>query len=65
MNIRVNGKDIDFHGQILMDLFEFYKIDSGKVVVEKNRMIVHRDNYGSETLADGDIVEIVSFVGGG
>jgi thiamine biosynthesis protein ThiS len=41
-------------------------IDPRLVVVEHNRSILRdRDAYGSLDLNDGDIVEIVHFVGGG
>jgi len=41
-------------------------IDPRMVVVEHNRSILRdRDSYGSHALNDGDVVEIVHFVGGG
>jgi sulfur carrier protein len=36
-----------------------------KVAVEKNREVVPRAQHGSELLADGDRLELVTFVGGG
>ena len=42
------------------------KLDPRLVVVEHNRTILRdRDAYPSIALADGDILEIVHFVGGG
>jgi len=35
------------------------------VVVEHNRVIIRRPALASTPLADGDVVEIVHFVGGG
>ncbi|HXV18154.1 MAG TPA: sulfur carrier protein ThiS [Gemmatimonadaceae bacterium] len=41
-------------------------IDPRLVVVEHNRSILRdRDAYGELNLNDGDVVEIVHFVGGG
>ncbi len=41
-------------------------IDPRLVVVEHNRTILRdRDRYGTLPLNDGDVVEIVHFVGGG
>jgi thiamine biosynthesis protein ThiS len=41
-------------------------IDPRLVVVEHNRSILRdRNAYGSVNLEDGDVVEIVHFVGGG
>ena len=36
-----------------------------KVAVERNREIVPRSTLGDVQLADGDVLEIVHFVGGG
>ncbi len=65
MKIRVNGKDIDFEGKLIIDLLDFYKISKDRVIVEKNSLIIHREKFSSENISDGDIIEIVSFVGGG
>lgn len=37
----------------------------GPVAVERNHEIVLRADHASTTLADGDELEVVSFVGGG
>ncbi len=38
---------------------------AGKVAVEHNREIVPRSTYAETALADGDVIEIVHFIGGG
>lgn len=65
MKIRVNGKDIEFTADKIMDLLEKYKLDPQRVVVERNGEIVHREKYKDGLLGDGDVIEIVRFVGGG
>ncbi len=40
-------------------------IDPRKVAVERNRAIVPRSTYERTSLAEGDRLEIVQFVGGG
>lgn len=65
MVLTVNGKKIDFAGKTVIELVESYRLDRESIVVEKNREIVQRDTYEQVFLADGDIVEIVRFVGGG
>ena len=40
-------------------------LDGRKVAVERNLEIVPKSLYGQTWLADGDRIEIVSFVGGG
>ena len=53
-------------GTSLSDFLASLKLDPRIVVVEHNRTILRdRDAYPSIALADGDILEIVHFVGGG
>ena len=40
-----------------------YKAD--RIAVELNEAILPKDSYASTILKDGDVLEIVSFVGGG
>lgn len=47
--------------QLLLSL----KLDPRAVVVELNRAIVRRPAIATTRVADGDVVEIVHFVGGG
>ena len=41
------------------------QIDPAKIAVERNGEIVPRSTLGSAPLGDGDVLEIVHFVGGG
>jgi thiamine biosynthesis protein ThiS len=53
-------------GSSLSDLLVGLKLDPRLVVIEHNRTILrNRDAYTSLVLADGDVLEIVHFVGGG
>jgi sulfur carrier protein len=47
------------------DLLRHLDLDSRTVVVELNRRIVRRQRHEETTLASGDTVELVHFVGGG
>ena len=40
-----------------------YRLD--RIAVELNGSILPKDNYDAAVLKDGDVLEIVSFVGGG
>jgi thiamine biosynthesis protein ThiS len=46
-------------------LLEHLQLDPRTVVVELNRQIVRRPQLQSTSLASGDTVELVHFVGGG
>ena len=40
-------------------------VDRRAVAVERNRQLVRKEVFAATALADGDVLEIVSFVGGG
>ena len=49
----------------LADLVATLGLNPAKVAVERNAVIVPRSTLGQVALADGDVLEIVHFVGGG
>lgn len=66
MKIKVNGEEKQVaEGLSLSALLASLQIRPGRVVVERNREIVPRDSLGATALAEGDVLEIVHFVGGG
>ena len=67
ITLTVNGAPRELaHSSTLAGLLGSLRIDPRLVVVEHNRSILRdRDTYGSVNLEDGDVVEIVHFVGGG
>lgn len=65
MRIRVNGIDIEFEKTTLKELLDLYRFNPSKIMVERNGRIVDKENYATETLQDGDVLEIARFVGGG
>jgi thiamine biosynthesis protein ThiS len=52
-------------GATLLDLLAELELDPRTVVVEHNRRIVRRPALGEVTVAAGDAIELVHFVGGG
>jgi sulfur carrier protein len=66
MKIYINGEQKEIaHGLNIAELLEELQIRPGRVVVELNRTIVSREVQESTILKDGDMLEIVHFVGGG
>ena len=65
MKIKLNGKEINFNGKTLLDILNEFNLESDHIVIEKNRDIVHRENFKTEAVNDGDVIEIITFVGGG
>ena len=52
-------------GASIADLVASLELNSAKVAVERNGVIVPRSTLAQVPLADGDVLEIVHFVGGG
>ena len=67
VSLTVNGEEKELSaGSSVADLLESHKLDPRMVVVEHNRVILRdRDAYARLELTDGDVIEIVHFVGGG
>ncbi|HYK81831.1 MAG TPA: sulfur carrier protein ThiS [Gemmatimonadales bacterium] len=64
--ITVNGEPRAVtRGATLLTLLEGLALDPRAVVVEHNRAIVRRPRLGAVTVAPGDTIELVHFVGGG
>lgn len=63
--IRINGVDIDKIEISLMQYLEENSISPQRIAVELNVEILPKANYAATVLKDGDVVEIVNFVGGG
>lgn len=66
LEIIVNGESRRVPGPASVgDLLRQLGLDPRTVVVELNRQIIRRPRLDETTLADGDAVELVHFVGGG
>jgi sulfur carrier protein len=66
MQILLNGETIEAKdGSSIAELLTQLGIGLERVAVEVNMDIVSKAQYGTHTLAGGDRVEIVHFVGGG
>ncbi|HFL2582397.1 TPA: sulfur carrier protein ThiS [Clostridioides difficile] len=64
--MKVNGKEIEFEKDLTVtDLLNKYNLKSDRVVVEVNLEIIEESNYNTYVLKDEDIVELISFIGGG
>lgn len=63
--VKVNGENLDIAGKTLEEYLAGTEYDARRIAVERNGDIVPKAQYGQTVLADGDSVEVVSFVGGG
>ncbi len=66
MQITLNGKiHMVEQGTTIENLAQTLNVAQTQVAVERNREIVPRSLYGKSVLNEGDLVEIVTFIGGG
>ena len=63
--ITINGEEKNCAGMTLAQYLETTAYDPRRIAVEKNGEIVPKAAYAETVLQDGDVVEVVSFVGGG
>lgn len=63
--IRVNGEELPLAGKTLLDFLKEASYDPTRIAVERNGDIVPKRAYAETILEDGDLIEVVSFVGGG
>jgi thiamine biosynthesis protein ThiS len=65
MRLKLNGKDREVQDAATVeDLVAQLGIHRA-IVVEHNGVILQRDDYAESALREGDVIEIVHFVGGG
>lgn len=66
MRITLNGEPHDLSGPLTVsELLARLQIDARRVAVERNLVVLKRETFDRTTVADGDEIEIVNFVGGG
>ena len=65
LNLTVNGEPRRAEAGSIADLVRSLDLDPAKVAVECNGAIVPRSTLADVALGDGDVLEIVHFVGGG
>ncbi|MFN3190177.1 MAG: sulfur carrier protein ThiS [Aureliella sp.] len=66
ISIQFNGQSLDLPADATVrQLLEHVKMRSQLVAVEINMEIIPKDNHASHRLQSGDVVEVVTLVGGG
>lgn len=65
LSITLNGEPRRTAARTIAALVQEIGLDLAKVAVERNREIVPRSTLADALLGDGDVLEIVHFVGGG
>lgn len=63
--VKINGQEINADGKTVTEYLNGTNYDCRRIAVERNGEIVPKAQYNETVLCDGDVVEVVSFVGGG
>lgn len=64
--IQLNGERYDLPEPLTVSaLLTRLDIDARRVAVELNEFVIRKAAYADTLVADGDVVEVVNFVGGG
>lgn len=66
MVIRVNGKEKFLENSLsILNFIKYCDLDGDKIIVEHNSVIIPQEKWAEVLINDADVIEIVSFVGGG
>lgn len=65
MRIKINGKPEEITAKTILDLLRAKEIEPQMVSVELNSTIVDREAYSTTSLNEGDMLELLFFMGGG
>ncbi len=66
MTVTVNGKPMDLpDGTTVRQLIERLELGKAACAAEVNKRLVPRKEHEGRALAQGDVIELVSLVGGG
>jgi thiamine biosynthesis protein ThiS len=66
MKLTVNGNPVELpDGSSVAALLARLEVEPARVAIERNQDVIPRRTWAEARLADGDQIEIVTFVGGG
>ena len=63
--VTINGQSVEAAGKSVAQYLVEAGYNAVRIAVERNEEIVPKSKYAETILADGDVVEVVNFVGGG
>ena len=63
--VKINGVLVDAAGKTLKEFLASTEYDPLRIACERNGEIVPKSRYEETILEEEDVIEVVSFVGGG
>ena len=66
INIVLNGKFGEYDAELtIYELIRYHKYAEGVVIVKYNNQIVKKDRWNDVKISEGDVIDLINFVGGG
>lgn len=63
--VMINGEAREIAGKNLLEYLKENGFNPEQLVVERNFEIISKERFGSVTIQDEDVIEVLRFVGGG
>ena len=63
--VMINGEAKEIAGKNLLEYLKENGFNQEQLVVERNFEIISKEQFGSVTIQDEDVIEVLRFVGGG
>ena len=63
--VKINGEAKEIAGKNLLEYLKENGFNPEHLVVERNFEIIQKEQFGSVTIQDEDVIEVLRFVGGG
>ena len=63
--VMINGEEKEIAGKNLLEYLKENGFNPEHLVVERNFEIIQKEQFGSVTIQDEDMIEVLRFVGGG
>jgi len=66
VEITLNGESKKIESEVTLDqLLDLFSLPRQRVAIELNRTVVRRNDWPENIVRDGDVIEVIHFVGGG
>jgi sulfur carrier protein len=66
MQIQLNGENFVLEEDMnINDFLKKLTIDKNKVAIELNKNVVPKNSYSNTVITNKDVIEVVTFIGGG
>ena len=63
--VKINGQESDAAGKTVSEYLFSANYEPKQIVVEINEQIIPKEHHKETVFQEGDVVEIISFMGGG